>query len=176
VLALAAGCPDRRGELGVELSNRLSLMDASEVGWALWRDPHDLATALGADALIRLARTIPAGEERIVARIAILPFVAESQKQIVVREAVQAFLAPTGLEEYHWKELLSFWKQMSVSDVCHVLVRAAYDRDVLFALGDLAPLLSQLAGNDVLSRIAAQIADVGGWMRDKPFNANAECG
>jgi hypothetical protein len=163
VLALGAGSREPRSELREELTRRLSAMDETTLGWTIERDAAELAGVLGADPLVRLARTISAGEERIVARVALVPFAAEAEKRALVREAVEAFRAPTGQEGLHWRELLSCWEWMSIPGACHLLVHGSHDIDALWALKDLAPLLSHLAGRDIPLRIAEQIVEVGRW-------------
>jgi hypothetical protein len=164
VLALAVGLGDQRSELREALARRLAMMDATALGWTIARDGAELVGVLGADSLIRFARTIQANEERVVARVALVPFAPEAEKRALVTEAVEAFLAPTGQEELQWRELLLCWEWMCIPDACHLLAHGSYDQDALWALKDFAPLLRHLAGPDALSKIAEQIVDVGRWM------------
>lgn len=163
VLALAAGSREPRAELREELMRRLSAMDETRLGFTIERDAAELVGVLGVDVLIHLARTITGGEERIVARVALVPFAAEAEKRALVGEAVEAFRAPTGQEGLHWRDLLSCWEWMAIPDACHLLVHGSHDIDVLWALKELAPLLRHLTGNDTPLRIAEQLVEVGRW-------------
>jgi hypothetical protein len=163
ILALAAGSREARPSLREELERRLSTMDQIRLGWTIERDAAELVDVLGVAPLVRLARTISAGEERIVARVALVPFAVEAEKRALVREAVEAFRAPTGQEGLHWRELLSCWEWMSIPDACHLLIHGSHDVDALWALEELGPLLKHLAGADASARIAEQLIEVGGW-------------
>jgi hypothetical protein len=163
VLALAVSLSDRRPELREELARRLSSMDGTTLGWIIDRNTAELAAVLGADPLIRFVRAIPDGEQRIVARIALVPFAVETEKRALITEAIQAFRAPTGQEELYGRALVSCWEWMSIPDACYLLARVSYDSDALWALKDFAPLLRHLAGPDGPSKMAEQLVEVGRW-------------
>jgi hypothetical protein len=162
-LALATCSREARSSLREELERRLSTMDQTRLGWTIERDAAELVDALGVAPLVRLARAISAGEERIVARVALVPFAVEAEKRALVREAVEAFRAPTGQEGLHWRELLSCWEWMPIPDACHLLIHGSHDVDALWALKELGPLLKHLAGADGPAMIAEQLIEVGQW-------------
>ncbi|APR88059.1 hypothetical protein A7982_13408 [Minicystis rosea] len=164
VLALASSSPDERPALREELERQLSAMDETRLGWTIERDAAELVGVLGANILIRFVRTITSGEERIVARVALVPFAAEPEKRALVDEAVAAFRAPSGQEALHWRELLSCWEWMSTPDACHLLIHGSHDVDALWALKDFAPVLRHLAGAEAPVRVAEQIIEVARWM------------
>ena len=162
LLALAVSLRDQRPELREELEKRLAAMDEVRLGWTIDRDTAELVSVLGVDLLLRLARSISADEECIVARLALVPFAAEAEKRALVTEAVETFRAsPAG--DLHWYELLSCCEWMSVPDACYLLTHGSDIDRPLSAFEALAPQLNRLGGPDLPLQIAEQLIEVGRW-------------
>lgn len=165
ILALAAGSKDPRPDLAAELARRLSAMEHVRLAWTLDRDASELVRVLGIEPLLRLARAIAPDEERIVARIALVPFASELDKRALVREAAEIFRTSTAGGDLHWCDLLSCWRWMETADACHLAAHGSHEMDGLWALDDLTVFSSHLAGPEAPLRIADQLLELTRWLR-----------
>ncbi len=164
ILALAAGSKDPRPDLADDLARRLSAMEHVRLAWTLDRDASELVRVLGIEPLLRLARSITPDEERIVARIALVPFASEPDKRALVREAAAIFRTSTAGGDLHWCELLSCWRWMETEDACHLVAHGSHEMDGLWAIDDLAVFTSHLAGPEAPLRIADQLLELARWL------------
>ena len=164
ILALAAGSKHPRPDLAEDLARRLSAMEHVRLAWTLDRDASELVRVLGIEPLLRLARSITPDEERIVARIALVPFASEPDKRALVREAAEVFRTSTAGGDLHWCELLSCWRWMETEDACHLVAHGSHEMDGLWAIDDLAVFTSHLAGPEAPLRIADQLLELARWL------------
>jgi hypothetical protein len=164
VLALAVDAGDRQPELRAELASRLAALEEFALGWAIDRDAADLVRVFGIDEMVRLARTISPDEERIVARLALVPLAPEADKRALVAEAVQTFRDSKAGGPSHGWELLACWEWMSLSDVCYLLVQVPeHPAEMAYCHDDLGPLLRRLGGDELPGKVAEQIVEVSRW-------------